>query len=117
MSRKTYKISYEVLPDKDIKRFLIGKSDHYLKQNYGEYKIYMLNMYSDTYYQLCFSKNNKLLKLSEFKSNNVKSQLFDPELIDLQSLKTKGLDFNWYRKPQKKQLQILFLKTKLVCQA
>ena len=45
-------------------------------------------------------------KLSEFKSNNVKSQLFDPELIDLQSLKTKGLDFNWYRKPQKKQLQI-----------
>ena len=25
-------------------------------------------------------------KLSEFKSNNVKSQLFDPELIDLQSL-------------------------------
>ncbi|SVB90822.1 uncharacterized protein METZ01_LOCUS243676 [marine metagenome] len=45
-------------------------------------------------------------KLSEFKSNNVKSQLFDPELIDHQSLKTKGLDFNWYRKPQKKQLQI-----------
>ena len=39
-------------------------------------------------------------------NNNVKSQLFDPELINLQSLKTKGLDFNWYRKPQKKQLQI-----------
>jgi len=52
-------------------------------------------------------------KLSGFKSNNVKSQLFDPELINLQSLKTKGLEFIWYRKPQKSSCRNIFNKQKI----
>ena len=41
-------------------------------------------------------------KLSEFKSNNVKSQLFDPELIDHQSLKKqRGWTLIGFENPKK----------------
>ena len=49
MTEKTFKISYKVLPNDDIKQFLTGNKD-YLNENYGEYKIYMLNMYFNNYY-------------------------------------------------------------------
>ncbi len=68
MTKKIYKISYKVLPNDDIKQFLTGNTDYlFVNENYGEYKIYMLNMYFNNYYQFCFSKNNILLKLSDFK--------------------------------------------------